>query len=122
MADIRALADAPAGHTVVWLNPEVRPRGVVGDRSVALARHLRTRLDPAGSGESLPPGFAELELLEAAVAESTVDPEARGRLAARLRTLQWKLDATRPPGDEIDLTDGTDDDIFAAIDKTLGLT
>ncbi|HEY0448298.1 MAG TPA: SDR family NAD(P)-dependent oxidoreductase [Actinophytocola sp.] len=89
---------------------------------VVLARHLRTRLDPAGPGESLPPGFAELELLEAAVAESTVDPETRGRLAERLKALQWKLDVTRPSGDEIDLTGGTDDDLFAAIDKTLGRT
>jgi acyl transferase domain-containing protein/nucleoside-diphosphate-sugar epimerase/acyl carrier protein len=83
---------------------------------LALARHLRDRLAPDESG---PPGFAELELLEAAV--STVDPADRGRLAARLRTLQWKL-ATPSSVDELDLTGDTDDDLFDAIDKTLGLT
>jgi acyl transferase domain-containing protein len=91
----------------------------------ALATHLRTRLDPAGQEESAPPGFAELELLEAAVTGSEVDPADRGRLVARLRTLQWKLEAALPSGDEIDLTagaDATDEDLFDAIDKTLGLT
>jgi acyl transferase domain-containing protein/acyl-CoA synthetase (AMP-forming)/AMP-acid ligase II/acyl carrier protein len=89
---------------------------------VVLARHLRDRLGPAEPGESPPPGFAELATLEAAVAGAALDTDARGRLVARLKTLQWKLAAEQVPTSDVDLADGTDDDIFEVIHKTLGLT
>ena len=56
------------------------------------------------------------------MAGSTLDAEARARLVVRLRTLQWKLDAAQRPADEVGLAAGEDDDIFAVIDRTLGLS
>ncbi|MFR0358575.1 SDR family NAD(P)-dependent oxidoreductase, partial [Streptomyces sediminimaris] len=85
-----------------------------------LARHLHSLLVPAEAG-SAGPGLAELDRLEAAVAGADLDARSRGRLAERLRALQWRLDAERRPDAPADLADGSDEEVFALIDKTLGL-
>ena len=86
-----------------------------------LARHLRAQLSTADAAD-LPPAFAELGLLEAAVAGSELDSDARSRLATRLKALQWKLDAAAAagPAEELDLAAGSDEDVFAVIDRALG--
>jgi candicidin polyketide synthase FscB len=87
---------------------------------VSLARHLHTALRPQEAPEAQPSVFAELEILEKAVAESEMDTAARIRLVTRLKTLQWKLDAIESPTPENDLADGADDQIFDIVDKMLG--
>jgi acyl transferase domain-containing protein len=88
---------------------------------VSLVRHLHTILRPQGAPEAQPSVFAELEVLERAVAESEMDAAARIRLVTRLKTLQWKLDAIESPTPENDLADGADDQIFDIVDKILGV-
>ncbi|MHA7962071.1 type I polyketide synthase [Streptomyces sp. L500] len=102
---------------------------------LGLVRHLRERLDLApgadGTGEAAPV-FTELGLLEAAVAASELDGEARTRLLQRLKSLQWKLDAdddgttaedptaADPAASDLEAAE-TDDEMFDLIDKELGL-
>jgi candicidin polyketide synthase FscB len=89
---------------------------------IGLARHMRAVLRPDGAPSAPPPVFAELNLLEGAVAESALDADARARLVTRLKALQWKLEAAElPAGDDKHAAD-TDDDIFDVINKELGLT
>jgi acyl transferase domain-containing protein len=85
---------------------------------VGLARHLRSLLCPG----TAPPVFAELDVLEAAVTASVLDPDARARLVTRLKALQWKLDAYGRPAGGDTFSAETDDDIFKVIDKELGLS
>ncbi|MEV4616789.1 type I polyketide synthase [Kitasatospora sp. NPDC049258] len=106
---------------------------------LALAAHLRELLGAAGeesSGELL---FTGLDDLESAIAGGGLDGGDRARLMARLRTLQRRLDgggapdapgaagvpgASGEPGSEprvADLSDSTDDEMFALIDQELGL-
>ncbi|WP_438828369.1 type I polyketide synthase [Streptomyces hesseae] len=102
---------------------------------LGLVRHLRERLDLAtgadDAGETTPV-FAELGLLEAAVAVGELDGEARTRLLQRLKSLQWKLDAADDGTTAEDATADdsaasdleaaeTDDEMFDLIDKELGL-
>src|SRR5260370_537628 len=89
---------------------------------VSLARHLRALLSPDGVQAALPPVFAELGDLETAVAGSALDADARAQLVTRLKRLQWKLDAAERPAPDTDLVASTDDEIFEAINKELGLT
>jgi hypothetical protein len=88
-----------------------------------LAGHLRAQL-VSGDAATVPV-FVELEGLEAAVAESALDADARARLAKRLKALQWKLDATEADAPEhdgdADLATSTDDEMFDLINKELGL-
>ncbi len=86
-----------------------------------LARHMRALLSPEGPPATAAPVFAELDVLEAAVAGSTLTVDARVRLVTRLKALQWKLDVTGQPARDDELPAGTDDDIFDVIDKELGL-
>jgi acyl carrier protein len=69
--------------------------------------------------------LVDLDRLEAAVASTTLDTDTRARLARRLATLQWRLDAADQdqPGETGDqeLTSATDDEMFALIDRELGL-
>jgi candicidin polyketide synthase FscB len=88
---------------------------------VGLARQMRGLLSPDETQAAAPPVFAELEILEAAVGESPLDPDARARLVIRLKALQWKLDAAEQPAPAGPLAAGTDEDIFDVIDKELGL-
>ncbi|MGD0063774.1 MAG: SDR family NAD(P)-dependent oxidoreductase [Streptosporangiaceae bacterium] len=89
---------------------------------VSLARHLRAELSPEEAGSVTHPVFAELGLLEAAMAECTLDAEATARLVTRLKTLQWRLDTTeQPAAAETELAADTDDEIFDLINKALGL-
>ncbi|MBB4927397.1 candicidin polyketide synthase FscB [Kitasatospora kifunensis] len=101
---------------------------------VQLARHLRTLLGPElvadPDAEWAAPVFAELEGLEVAVSAAELDAEARTRLIARLKSLQWRLDAADEDsldgvgdgaGEDADLDASTDDEMFDLIDKELGL-
>jgi acyl transferase domain-containing protein/acyl-coenzyme A synthetase/AMP-(fatty) acid ligase len=90
-----------------------------------LARHMRTLLSPGEGQAAAPPVFAELDELETAVVGAVLDRAERARLVTRLKALQWKLDEASQPGpaDDADLfLADTDDDIFKAIDKELGLS
>jgi candicidin polyketide synthase FscB len=89
---------------------------------VSLARHLRTALSPTGAGADLPPVFAELAVLESAVAEYELDTDSRARLITRLKALHWKLDAAEQPEVYDDLMADSDDEIFDIINKELGLS
>jgi acyl transferase domain-containing protein/acyl-coenzyme A synthetase/AMP-(fatty) acid ligase/acyl carrier protein len=86
-----------------------------------LARHMRALLSQQGTPATLSPVFAELDVLEAAVAGSALNVDARVRLVTRLKALQWKLDVTGQPARDDELSADTDDDIFDVIDKELGL-
>ncbi|MER5932775.1 type I polyketide synthase [Streptomyces sp. NPDC002054] len=102
---------------------------------LALARHLRTQLASADGAQpeiSLLPGLDDLEQAVTAGAASALDADSRARLTARLKALQWKLDAAAEDAHDGD-TDGTDadadleaastdDEIFDLIDKELGLS
>ncbi|MCC3779557.1 phosphopantetheine-binding protein, partial [Streptomyces sp. UNOB3_S3] len=102
---------------------------------LGLVRHLREQLDlapGAGATGETAPVFAELGLLEAAMAASELDGEARTRLLQRLKSLQWKLDAADdgttaedttaadPAASDLEAAE-TDDEMFDLIDKELGL-
>jgi acyl transferase domain-containing protein/acyl-CoA synthetase (AMP-forming)/AMP-acid ligase II len=92
---------------------------------VTLARHMRTLLSPGEAQAAAPPVFAELDELETAVAAAVLDRAERARLVTRLKALQWKLDEvgqSGPADDAGQFLAGTDDDIFKAIDKELGLS
>ncbi|MFE6358986.1 phosphopantetheine-binding protein [Streptomyces sp. NPDC057806] len=99
----------------------------------ALAAHLDSRLAP--EDEEHTTALSELERLEAALAAAP--PTARGRsaLLKRLQSLVWRLEAT-DEDDGPETTDGpsgagpqatasldtaTDDEMFALINKELGL-
>ncbi|MFI9766439.1 SDR family NAD(P)-dependent oxidoreductase [Streptomyces sp. NPDC052415] len=100
----------------------------------ALAAHLDSRLAPEDEGHTT--ALGELERLEAALAAA--QPTARGRsaLLKRLQSLVWRLEAT-DEDDNPEATDGTplgagpqataaldtatDDEMFALINKELGL-
>ncbi|WTX00233.1 SDR family NAD(P)-dependent oxidoreductase [Streptomycetaceae bacterium NBC_01309] len=104
----------------------------------ALAAHLDERLRPDTPEDSSV--FRELERLEAALTDGPVAEERRGGLVRRLQSLAWRLEngtGTRPgapaPGtaaERADRPDGrqpaaldaaTDDEMFALIDKELGI-
>ncbi|MFF6975954.1 type I polyketide synthase [Streptomyces tsukubensis] len=96
----------------------------------AIAGHLAAELTP-GPGSGPPPGLAELDLLESAIADGAGDDADRDRLAARIRTLLGRLDpaATAAGGPRTadagidDRMDGaTDDEIFDFIDNELGMS
>ncbi|HEY0699027.1 MAG TPA: SDR family NAD(P)-dependent oxidoreductase, partial [Micromonospora sp.] len=89
----------------------------------ALADHLHAELRPAGTG-TVEPGFGELDQLEAAVSALPADSDHRARLAKRLQALLWKLEADPAPADApppVELGAASDDEMFALIDKELGL-
>ncbi|WP_218024527.1 type I polyketide synthase [Nocardia lijiangensis] len=87
-----------------------------------LAAHLRAELAMAAieAPDAAPPELlVELNRLEQSIQRS--DPRERAELAARLRAMTARLDgAGEPVGDEVPAFEN-DDDIYAFIDKQLGL-
>ena len=90
---------------------------------VAVARYLRSELGVETGEHSI---LDEFDRLEAALSTSEPDAETMSRLIRKLSALQWKLDAAsgeKPAetDDRTELTATTDDEMFALIDKELGL-
>ncbi|WP_174530315.1 acyl carrier protein, partial [Micromonospora maritima] len=89
----------------------------------ALAAYLRSRLVPDG-GQAAPAVLAELERLERALAETTVEADLHGQVAARLEVLvaKWRTMRGASADDhDLDLDRASDDEIFSLIDTELGL-
>ncbi|MFI7221131.1 SDR family NAD(P)-dependent oxidoreductase [Micromonospora maritima] len=89
----------------------------------ALAAYLRSRLVPDG-GQAAPAVLAELERLERALAETTVEADLHTQVAARLEVLvaKWRTMRGASAGDhDLDLDRASDDEIFSLIDTELGL-
>ncbi|MFF1374651.1 SDR family NAD(P)-dependent oxidoreductase [Streptomyces sp. NPDC058308] len=95
----------------------------------ATADELRTQLCPAGADPAAPL-FGELDKLETAITGHAHDEDTRGRLAARLQSLLWRLDdaatGARGAGDAVggagqdgDLDSASDDELFELIDREL---
>ncbi|MGW5640512.1 type I polyketide synthase, partial [Streptomyces sp. NPDC003832] len=100
----------------------------------ALAAHLNSRLAPEDTDRTT--ALGDLERLEAALAAETPSAEGRAALLKRLRSLVWRLEDTPPddapaeqdaatPGTpqepSASLDEATDDEMFALINKELGL-
>ncbi|WP_436848621.1 type I polyketide synthase [Streptomyces asoensis] len=91
----------------------------------AVARHLRQEMG-LGDADGIPPGFAELERLEAALAAAPADDDARARLAKRLERLLWTVsgdDLATTPGEgsgDREFSTVSNDEMFDLIDRELG--
>ncbi|MEU5247550.1 type I polyketide synthase, partial [Streptomyces asoensis] len=91
----------------------------------AVARHLRQEMG-LGDADGIPPGFPELERLEAALAAAPADDEARARLAKRLERLLWTVsgdDLATTPGEgsgDREFSTVSNDEMFDLIDRELG--
>jgi acyl transferase domain-containing protein/acyl carrier protein len=85
----------------------------------ALAHHLLTRL---GSQESKSPVAEAVDHLAALLTTHDVRDLERSQVTARLRSLLWRLDdgGAQSSEDAADQAE-TDDDIFALVDRELGL-
>ncbi|MEU5698694.1 SDR family NAD(P)-dependent oxidoreductase [Streptomyces aurantiacus] len=96
----------------------------------AIADNLRQQLCPT-AGDPAAPLLGELDKLETAIAGHAHDEDTRGRLAARLQSLLWRLDDT-PGGaggagsvgdggavDDGELESASDDELFELIDRDL---
>ncbi|MEU7574976.1 SDR family NAD(P)-dependent oxidoreductase [Micromonospora sp. NPDC049240] len=89
----------------------------------ALAGYLRSRLVPDGA-QAAPAVLAELERLERALAETTVEADLHTQVAARLEVLvaKWRtMRGASATDDDLDLDRASDDEIFSLIDTELGL-
>ncbi|MFF5173647.1 SDR family NAD(P)-dependent oxidoreductase [Micromonospora sp. NPDC000089] len=89
----------------------------------ALAAYLRSRLAPDGA-QAAPAVLTELERLERALAETTVEAELHTQVAARLEVLvaKWRtMRGASASDDDLDLDRASDDEIFSLIDTELGL-
>ncbi|MFF8926477.1 type I polyketide synthase [Streptomyces longwoodensis] len=91
----------------------------------AVARHLREEMGLTDA-DGAPPGFAELERLEAALAAAPADGEARARMARRLERLLWTVSGDAPataPGEDsgdTEFSTVSNDEMFDLIDRELG--
>ncbi|MFB9511580.1 phosphopantetheine-binding protein, partial [Streptomyces aurantiacus] len=96
----------------------------------AIADNLRQQLCPT-AGDPAAPLLGELDKLETAIVGHAHDEDTRGRLAARLQSLLWRLDDT-PGGaggagsvgdggavDDGELESASDDELFELIDRDL---
>ncbi|BCL17252.1 type I polyketide synthase [Micromonospora sagamiensis] len=89
----------------------------------ALAAFLRSRLVP-DDAEATPAILAELENLERALAETTVEAELHTQVTARLEVLvaKWRtMRGASTTDHDLDLDQASDDEIFSLIDTELGL-
>jgi hypothetical protein len=87
---------------------------------VAIVGRLRAELASAGSGT--PTVFAELDRLEAGLADIAGDADTQDGITARLQALVWKWQELVGGGDAPadDFGAVTDDEMFDLIDKELG--
>ncbi|MFJ1991459.1 type I polyketide synthase [Streptomyces asiaticus] len=89
-----------------------------------LAGHLLTEVDP-GEADAAHPASGHLDELEAALAGLPAGDPRRAGLVNRLQALVWKYTATAQeadePAGEQDLTAATADEVFALIDRELGV-
>jgi hypothetical protein len=103
---------------------ETLPATLVFDHPtpVALARHLRERIDP-GPADPTAPVLAELDRLEASLSALGGANGGHGKVTARLAALlrRWE-DAGRPAEAEPVLRDATDEELFRALDDQLGFS
>ncbi|WEV25352.1 acyltransferase domain-containing protein [Streptomyces sp. 71268] len=97
-----------------------------------LARQLHTDLFPhqaQSAASELPDLWADVESLERHLAAGAIDDTVRTRVSERLRNLLWKIDATGPsdggpvadPAAGDGLASASDDEMFALINKELGI-
>ncbi|QFG20256.1 type I polyketide synthase [Actinomadura sp. WMMB 499] len=92
----------------------------------AVAAYLATRLAPGGRAAAGPPGERELGALEAVLRDAPSDAglgrDIAGRLRALARELEGTASADAAASDEFDaeFDAGTDDEMFALIDRELG--
>ncbi|MBU3868819.1 acyltransferase domain-containing protein [Streptomyces sp. 4503] len=90
----------------------------------ALAGHLLAEVDPGAAGAAHPLS-GHLDGLEAALAGLPTGDPRRAGLVNRLQALVWKYTAAAQendgPTDEEDLTAATADEVFALIDRELGV-
>jgi acyl carrier protein len=97
----------------------------------ALAEYLHGELAAGGAdGRGGDDGLtAQLDRLEAALAEAPSDDRGRSAVTARLRTLLWRSEAsdtggpagTDPAADPADLALASDEEMFDLLDRELGL-
>jgi acyl transferase domain-containing protein len=75
-----------------------------------------------GSDSAEPAVLGELDRLTVAISASELDPRTRARVLKRLATLQWRLEgADTDGGERVELTDASDDEMFAVINRELGI-
>ncbi|BBJ38678.1 hypothetical protein SSPO_013960 [Streptomyces antimycoticus] len=90
----------------------------------ALAGHLLAEVEPGEAG-AVHPLSGHLDELEDALAGLPTGDPRRAGLVNRLQALVWKYTATAQeadgPADEEDLTAATADEVFALIDRELGV-
>jgi acyl carrier protein len=103
----------PLATTLVFDHPSV----------AAVADHLVSLTGP-GDGEL--PALSEIDRLEALLTAASADAQDRDKITERLQALLWKwrdlhgsTDGTSAPDD---LDEITDDEMFEALDKELGLS
>ncbi|WP_442876207.1 SDR family NAD(P)-dependent oxidoreductase [Amycolatopsis sp. NBC_01480] len=93
---------------------------------LALVRHACAELGAELGADAGPvPLLSELEKLETAVSAAEPDAAVRAQLVKRLSALQWRLEAAEAPGTAEaggaeELTEVSDDEMFAFIDQELG--
>ncbi|HZN17609.1 MAG TPA: SDR family NAD(P)-dependent oxidoreductase [Micromonosporaceae bacterium] len=92
----------------------------------ALAAYLDAQIQPAGPPR--PPVFADLDRLEAALSGDPLDRDGRAAVVRRLEALLWKLDSNEDPAAgpaqpdaPQPLDTSTDEEMFALINKELGI-
>ncbi|MDQ0943451.1 SDR family NAD(P)-dependent oxidoreductase [Streptomyces sp. V1I1] len=105
------------------------PTTVVFDHPtpLALARHLLTELAPAGPAEAAGP-LEAIDRLDALLKQHSADADSAADAAEIAQRLQYvlqswhSLTASRQNADDSDLDSATDDELFDALDKELGLS
>ncbi|GAA2359082.1 hypothetical protein GCM10010376_96100 [Streptomyces violaceusniger] len=111
---LRAAAGLSLSTTVVFDYPTPR----------TLAGHLLAEVDP-GEADAAHPVSGHLDELEAALAGLPTGDPRRAALVNRLQALVWKYAATAQeadePAGEQDLAAATADEVFALIDRELGV-
>jgi hypothetical protein len=88
----------------------------------ALARYLRTRIDP-GEIDATRPLIDEVDRLEAALLAAASAGGGHAKITARLEAMlrKWQ-DAQSPAETGADLDYATDDELFEALDEELGIS
>jgi candicidin polyketide synthase FscB len=98
------------------------PATLIYDHSTAnaLVRYLGTEvgIGPVSDG---PPVVGELDRVVAMIAATELDARTRAGLVKRLATLQWQLESVAPDGDAGGLDGASDDEMFALINRELGI-